>query len=239
MWLVLCTTDDLPALWAARGLATRGLQPLEVVTVEALAYNRRFEHRLIAGRPSVKIELADGRVINGATVRGTINRMQIIPGSHLSTNAKDRQYAAQELSALYLSWIYALPGKMLNRATPQGLGGACRHPSEWAWLANQAGLAVAPYGQSGLRGAPMPYSLTRAANQTIISIDGVCCGAAAPAKVIAGCSRLSELSATKLLGIDFHVTPGGEWIFNKATPFPDLRLGGDKLLDALADALKS
>jgi hypothetical protein len=51
--------------------------------------------------------------------------------------------------------------------------------------------------------------------------------------------RLSELTATPLLGIDFQVTPAGEWIFSNATPFPDLRLGGDRLRDVLADSMKS
>ena len=95
MWLVLCTSDDLPALWVARGLIARGLQPLEVVTAEALAYNQRFEHRLVAGRPSVNITLADGRVIDSKTVRGTFNRLNFIPGSHLRASSKDRQYAEQ------------------------------------------------------------------------------------------------------------------------------------------------
>jgi hypothetical protein len=239
MWLVLCTTDDLAALWAARGLTARGLQPLEVVTAEALAFNRRFEHRLVAGQPSVKITLADGRVIDSATVRGTLNRLQIIPGSHLRANAIDRQYAEQELSALYLSWLYALPGMMLNRPTPHGLCGEWRHPAEWVWLANQAGLATAPYGQDETRPAALPLTQSSLANRTIIVVDGLCCGALAPEEVTAGCLRLSKLAATPLLGIDFNFAPGGEWTFSKATPFPDLRLGGDKLYDALAHSLKS
>ena len=239
MWLVLCTTDDLAALWVARGLTARGLQPLEVVSAEALAYNRRFEHRFIAGQPSVKITLADGRVIDSATVRGTLNRLQIMPGSHLRANAIDRQYAEQELSALYLSWLHALPGMMLNRPTPQGLCGEWRHPAEWVWLANQAGLSTAPYVQSELRAAPLPGAQTSPINRTIIVVNGICCGAPAPEDVNAGCSRLSELAATPLLGIDFYFTPDGKWIFSKATPFPDLRLGGDRLHDALAHCLKS
>jgi len=238
MWLVLCTADDLAALWAARELAARGLQPLEVVTAEILAYSRRFEHRLIGGRPSVKITLSDGRVINGATVRGTLNRLQTIPGSHLRTNSTDRQYAEQELFALYLSWLYALPGIMLNRPTPQGLGGEWRHPSDWVWLAGQAGLATAPYGQSELREAPLYSVPPSRASRTIIVVDGICCGARAPAEVNAGCARLSALAATRLLGIDFDLRPSGKWVFSKATPFPDLRLGGDQLPDALAQSLK-
>ena len=239
MWLVLCTTEDLPALWVARGLVARGLEPLEIVTAEALAYNERFEHRLTLGQASAKITLADGRIIDSGSVRGAINRLQIIPSAHLSSNPKERLYAGQELFALYLSWIYALPGKILNRATPQGLGGAWRHPSDWVWLATQAGLPAARYGQSELSAAPLPHTLSHITDRTIIVVDGICCGAEAPKKIISGCLRLSELCETSLLGVDFHVTPEDEWIFSNATPFPDLRLGGDILRDALAESLTS
>jgi hypothetical protein len=56
---------------------------------------------------------------------------------------------------------------------------------------------------------------------------------------MAGCARLAQLSATDLLGIDFNLTWTGDWVFRNATPQPDLRLGGEALLDALAIALQS
>ena len=238
MWLVLCTTNDLPALWAARGLAARGLQPLEVITAEALAFNRSFEHRLLGSQSNVRITLADGRVIDGANVRGALNRLQMIPCSHLRTNSKDRQYAEQELFALYLSWLYGLPGKILNRPTPQGLCGEWRHPSEWVWLANQAGLATPRYSQSESQSALLLQLPASSADRTIIVVDGICCGVTGPERVMAGCVRLAQISATSLLGIDFRVAPDGQWIFDKATPFPDLRLGGERFGDALAGALR-
>lgn len=238
MWLVLCAANDLAALWAARGLTNAGLQPLEIVTAEALAYNRRFEHRLTRGQPSVNITLMDGRVIKGATVRGTLNRLQFIPSAHLRTaNAKDRQYAEQEILALYLSWLHGLPGAMVNRPAPQGLCGAWRHPSEWNRLAARAGLPTSPYRQSESHAAPSLYSETPSTNQMVIVVQGHCCGPRLPEAIDAACARLAELAATDLLGVDFHLTPTGEWIFSKATPFPDLRLGGPEVLTTLAQAL--
>jgi hypothetical protein len=237
MWLVLCTSDDLPALWAARGLAARGLQPLEIVTAEALMYNRSFEHRLVAGKASVRITLADGRVIDSATVRGTLNRIQTVPFLHLRAQPADRQYAEQELFALYLSWLDALPGKMLNRPTPRSLCGEWRHPAEWAWLANQAGLPASVYGQSDVREAPAPR-IPAPSTRSIVVVDGICCGASAPPDIAAGCSRLSEISAIPLLGIDFHVSRSDQWVFTSATPMPVLQLGGDKLQDALVSFLR-
>ena len=240
MWLVLSQANDLAALWAARGLAARGLQPLEIVTAEALAYNLSVEHRLTANRPSVKISLADGRVIDGATVRGTLNRIQVFPTEHLrGASATDREYAEQELYALTLSLLYALPGAMLNRPTPQGLSGEWRQPSEWVWLAAQAGLLTLPYEQSDEREAPTVASLSRLTTRTLLVVGDACCDSSAPPSVAASCVRLAQLNATGLLGIDFHVTAAGEWVFINATPLPDLRLGGEVLLDRLANALQS
>lgn len=238
MWLVLCAANDLAALWAARGLAARGLQPLEIVTAEALAYNLRFEHRLTASQPSVNITLADQRVIDGALVRGTLNRLQLVPSAHLrGANTADRQYAEQELYALTLSWLSSLPGRMLNRPTPQGLGGEWRHPSEWLWLAAQAGLSTATYQQSDAREATVPPAQT--VTRTIIIVRDICCDPTVPPSVADGCARLAQLSGADLLGLDFHVTPAGDWIFTNATPLPDLRSGGVAFLDALAEALQS
>ena len=239
MWLVLCATNDLAALWAARGLGARGLQPLEIVTGEVLAYNQRIAHRLTAGQPDVQITLTDGRVVDSATVRGTLNRLQFVPSAHLSgANAADRQYAEQELFALYLSWLHGLPGIMLNRPMPHGLSGAWRHPSEWVWLAPQAGLLSMPYQQSDWLEAPS-NALARNSARTIIVVKNTCCGPTVPPSVAAGCLRLAQLSGTSLLGLDFHLAPSGDWVFTGATPMPDLRLGGSALLDALARALQS
>jgi len=236
----LCATTDLAALWAARELAARDLQPLELVTAEALAYCRRFEHRVVSSRSTIEITLSDGRVIDGAAVRGTLNRLHTIPSAHLTgANAKDRQYAEQELFALYLSWLHALPGVMLNRPMPRGLSGEWRHISEWVWLAAQAGLLTLPYLQSDSRPASIPHAHPPAACCSVIAVNGRCCGAAAPPPVVDGCDRLLRLSGAGLLGIDFDVTPDGDWIFSHATPFPDLRLGGAELLDALIQVLKS
>lgn len=238
MWLVLCAANDLVALWAARGLAARALQPLEIITAEALAYNLRFEHRISANRPSANITLADKRVLDSALIRGTLNRLQLVPSAHLrGASATDRQYAEQELYALTLSWLYGLPGRTLNRPTPQGLSGQWRHRSEWLWLAAQARLSIAPYQQSDLREAPAVPA--RSATHTLIIVKDICCGPPVPASVADGCVCLAQLSGTDLLGLDFHVTPAGDWIFTHATPLPDLRFGGAALLDALAGALQS
>lgn len=238
MWLVLCSANDLAALWAARELARRGLEPLEIVTPEALAYNRRLEHRLRASQPSVHLTLADGRVIDGSTVRGTLNRLQVIPTAHLrAANEKDRSYAEQELFALYLSVLQGLSGVMLNRPAPQSLGGEWRRPAEWAYLGARAGLITDTYTESD-RGAPTQV-LPANSWRTVITVNGECCGASAPSSVLAACARLAGLAESSILGMNFKSGPDGEWIFQNATPLPDLRMGGVDLLSILERVLTS
>ena len=43
-----------------------------------------------------------------------------------------RDYAAAELSALIVSWLAALGGRVLNPASARGFSGAWRSRSEWS-----------------------------------------------------------------------------------------------------------
>jgi hypothetical protein len=56
--------------------------------------------------------------------------------------------ARQELTAFFLSWLYALALPVINRPTPQGLAGQRRQRSEWLWLAAHAGLPMPRYRQT-------------------------------------------------------------------------------------------
>ena len=139
MWLVLCASTDVSALWAAQGLNARGLEPLEVVSAEMLAQSQRWEHRVGAKGVTIDITQADGRRLRSDTVRGVLNRLVSVPYAPLLlAHPADRDYASQELTAFFLSWLYALSLPVINRPTPQGLAGQWRHRSEWLWLAAQA-----------------------------------------------------------------------------------------------------
>lgn len=242
MWLILCGTDDLPALWAFQGLGARGLAPLELVSAPLLAYSLRWEHRLDGNGAGTVLTLADGRTLQGGEVRGTLNRLRSLPFAHLEHAAPgDREYARTELLALFASWLHALPPPVLNRPAPESLVGRDRHLSEWVWLAARAGLPTPPYAESsdpagapaaGARPVPIftPW-------RTVFVVAGRAVGEA-PDGVLEGCLRLANLAETALLGIDFAATAAaGPWTFAGASPFPDLRLGGPALLDALSDAL--
>jgi hypothetical protein len=230
MWLVLCDRTDHAALWAHRGLAARGLEPLELVTADALAYALRWEHRVGAAGASVLVELGDGRRIDGGSVRGVLNRLVAVPDGHLAlAREADRDYARQELHAFFVSWLTCLPGRVFNRPTPHGLCGSWRHRSEWLALAAAAGLATAPFRMNG----DAPDGGFVAPSRTVVVVGGEALGAELPAAVRAGCVRLARLAGADVLGVEL----GPDGRVTGATPLPDLRLGGERALDLLAEAL--
>jgi len=243
MWLVLCPENDAPTRWAYHGLQARGLSPLEWVSAESLGLGARWEHRVGAAGVSFEVTLADGRRIRSGEVRGTLNRLLYPPLEGLPLfDPGDRDYVRQELQSFFMSWLSALPGPVLNRPTPWGLSGRWRHVSEWIALAGRAGLPVPPYSLSSRDVAGVLSTAPRPAPAgtppvTLIVVAGTTVGAPATPEIRAGCVRLAELVQTALLGVDFVRAADGEWVFYDASPAPDLRLGGEALLDALACAL--
>jgi hypothetical protein len=239
MWLVLCHADDLAALWAYHGLKRRGFDALELISAEALACSLRWEHRVSAQGASVDIELADGRHIHSRDVQGALNRIQTPPLPFWgSAEPKDRDYVAQEMNAFYVSWIHSLPGRVLNPASAEGVCGAWRHEAIWTRFAAQAGLNTRPFPRDSAAGDVAPQGSAGSRNSVIV-VDGMATSADAPPTVAAGCLRLSALAETPLLEVDFDVTAAGDWLFAGASPLPDLRLGGEPILDALATVFRS
>lgn len=248
--LVLCEPADGSALWAAAGLRRRTSGPVDVVTGAMLGSALGWEHRLRGDDAEVDITLADGRHIT-SEARPVLNRLLSVPTERLAAVAgPDLEYARQEMQALFLSWLHALPGPMLNRPSPQFLGGHWRHPSQWAVLAAGAGLAAAPFRQSAddppelamlppaprradtgwLPAAPPPVTVFVVAGRVVPPRP-------LPGDLGEGCRQLAKLAGDELLGIDLQLGPSGTWELVTASSVPDLRSGGEPLLDALADAL--
>jgi len=230
MWLVLCHCSDLAAIWAFEGLKALGMGPLELVSAESLAFSLKWEHRIRANSASFRIVLADGREIAGEKVLGAVNRLQFVPLPHWhSASPQDQSYVGQEMMAFYTSWLFSLPGQVLNPATPAGLSGALRRPLEWMRLASQAGLPTA--GHQADRSS-LPASPTK---RSVIVVDGV---TPPDTPYPEACAKLAEISKTPLLGITFTMVADGTWRFHEANTMPDLRLGGPSLLNAMKASLE-
>jgi hypothetical protein len=242
MWLVLCDANDASAYWAHHELRARGVAPLELITADALSLADYWEHRVAGERVSIRFRLGALEVA-GERLRGVLNRLYTVPVAHWRAAPQaDRDYVQQELLALFLSWLHGLPCPVINRPTPQGLSGQWRPESEWAWLAQTAGLPVPPYRQSARDGVDEMKGERRLVApgmlvQTVIVTGDAAAGAAAPPAVLAGCRRLAEIAGTHLLGVDFIAGAAGPWTFAGANPMPYLMLGGAALIEALAGQL--
>jgi hypothetical protein len=237
MHLILCASFDLPALWAYEGLRAAGLDSVELITSETFAGSRLWEHRLGTAGIDTSFRLPDGRTVLSQDIRGVLNRLLAPPQELISRVAPaDQDYALQELTAFYLSWLNALPCPVFNRPTPQGLAGRWRHASEWALIAHEAGLAVPTYRQDSHDPAEAGYGSlapSGACSTRVIVLDTEVFGAMLPEGVRGRCLRVAELSETALLGIDLFAARDDPWTFAGATPFPDLQIGGDLMLRRL------
>lgn len=245
VWVVLCHTSDSAAIWAYEGLRARGLEPIELLTAEVLAFSLCWELRLGVDGNRVRVRLPDGREVRSEKVRGVINRIVTVPGGQLQVaNPADAEYAHQELYAFFAGWLRSLPRPLLNPPSPQGLSGRWRHVSEWAWLAGQAGLPTPACVHTARHslGLVRPEVLTRLTplsepSRLVFVVEDRVVGAGVPEDIEAGCKRLAILSSTPLLGIEFVAGAEGPWTFTGASVTPDLRSGGEPLLGVLHTVL--
>jgi hypothetical protein len=243
MWTVLCTSYDHAAIWAWDGLRSRGLNPVELVTAEHLAFSRGWEHRVSSDGARVKIALQDGRVLCSSRIRGVLNRLSA-PSAELIAHATpaDREYANCELQSFYLSWLNSLSGVVINRPSPLGLSGGWRHTSEWAIRAARAGLRAAPYRQSARDAADRGYFPLTPEGTTpasVIVLRDKVFGAVMPEAINAACIRMARAENVEMFGIDLYQDADGEWMFGCATPTPNLMIGGEPLLDYMAELFET
>jgi len=209
-----------------------------IVTGADLAAAGRLVHRVGRSGALFDLALADGRCLSSRAVKGLLNRLPYLPSACLRRIAgADRDYAIQELYALYLSWLHALPGPLLNPPAPQGLCGNWRHPSSWTALAVRAGLPAAPYRQSSRDDpAAMWQSVAQIAPATLFIVgDHLVAHPAVPREFDAACRKLARSAGALLLGIDFALGADGRWQFVGASVMPDLMRGGEPVVDALAE----
>jgi hypothetical protein len=232
--LLLSQRGDAVADWLAAGLRARG-RAVEHVTADRLLGARRIEHRLGAAPPSFSVELADGPVLRSGELRRVWNRLTTVPDWPPGADtSQDGDYARQELFALWLSWLESVSCPVRNRPGPQGLSGVWLARLQWAVLARRAGLPVAevelaPGAEDGdaLAGAlPGPLVLVAA---------GAVFGAPAAESLVGGCRALASAVGAELLELRFVADHDG-WRFHSASTLPDLRRGGDALIDRLAMA---
>ncbi len=240
MILVLCEEADAAAPWAADALRRRGLEAV-VLAGAALAAAVGWRHTVRpTGEADCEVRPPGGGRLRTREVTGTLNRLAFLPRAWTARiGGPDRDYALQEMHALYLSWLHALPGRTLNPPTPQGFCGNMRHPSAWLALGARAGLPVRRYRQDQDDDPAAAWWAPPAAyGQHVIVAGAAVIGPDALAGPHgAACLRLASAAGCPLLGIEFEPDPARGWRMTGASVLPDLQQGGGPLADALALAL--
>jgi hypothetical protein len=243
MYLVLCSISDRSALWAHEQLHNFGINPIQLITTESLSY-ARWNHRIGAFGNAIHVTLPDGRVIAGKKIKGVLNRITLI-GSDQANRAVpgDREYAVSELNAFYLSWLHCLTCRVINRATPQGLCGRWRHPSEWVVLAQRASMPVDLYRQSD---RDEPEDVYRSASATsctpsnkAVVFRGRLFGSTLPSSIAMASARMAQLAGLDLMEIEFRGSAQLGFTFAGASPQPDLFQGGPDLIRAIAESWRA
>ncbi|SRR5260221_5034669 len=215
------------------------MEPVELVTSDDLAH-ARWVQRVGDGGERADVALRDGRVLRSDSVRGTLNRLIYPPaGDLLLIQPSDRSYVFSELMAIFTSWLVTLAGPVLNPPSPECLCGRVRSLAEWFWLAGRVGLSTPRTRVSSVDPSAQPSLYVRMPDSpgdltTLLVVGDSIVGPEAPAMIADGCRRLAALARTPLLGLEFSRT----WNLAGVTALPDLSLGGDALLDALAASLR-
>ncbi|MER7766884.1 hypothetical protein [Kitasatospora sp. NPDC096140] len=242
MWLVLGDPADRAALWAHKGLRERGLEPLELLSPQALLGSTRSAHRVGRHGAGFEIVLPDGRLLDSREVSGVLNRVAAAPFGLLPFDTHgDALYAQEELSALLLSLLTCLAPVAVNRPCATGLCGAWRSTAEWTVLAARAGLPVPPARISSSPGPEPDRAAVPDSDGVLVLGDRVFGAPSLAASLSAedeeACVRLARLAGTDLLGLDLHLDDEQRPVFGGASPLPDLRSGGEPFLDHLLDHL--
>lgn len=238
MTLILCEDSDLAAAWVAGQLQRRGLRA-DVVPSSALGAASRWEHRVDAGAARIEIALADGRLLSSEAPVPILNRLGTVPLRALrAAGGRDYGYAVQEMFAFYLSWLHAWPATVINRPTPQGLSGHYRHASAWMALGAEAGLATQTWAQSSEDPPEQGWAFGPPGEATAFVVAGrAVLPPALPPALAVPLLRLAARAGTALIGVEFVSDGERGWTMVRASPHPNLMLGGEPLIDAVAEAL--
>lgn len=147
--LVLAGDEDPGAAAVASAVAARrGAHAVTVVSPRQLAVARRWVHTVAPdGTTATEIRLSDGGCVPGSP-GAVLNRIDgVTPVRFARANARDRDYAAMELHALFVSWLAGLPCPVVNPVNGNGSAGLLA-PPYWLLAARRAGLPVVRAGRT-------------------------------------------------------------------------------------------
>lgn len=229
MILILCHPGDRVAVWLADRLAQATGRRTEIVTVDVLFAGSSFAFVHGDAGSDCRIDLSDGRVLDGGDLDLVVNRISAIPDTLFIHAADgDRDYARQEMHAVLAGWFAWLDCAVVNPAHPRALSGVWPGPVACRHLAAAAGLPVTVAFADALAAAPLPaYSAAPA-----IVHAGRLFGRDLAPGIAAASVRFAAAIGADILSLQFSDAP--EPVFLGVDPVGDWRHGGQPLLEALA-----
>lgn len=232
----MCEPDDGTAHWVRERLAARGLVAM-LLTTEELCIGSAWEHALGHGRADFQLVIGDGRLLRAQDVAWVLNRLMRIPEGYLDTaEPADVSYVEQEWRALLCSALRCLQlagVHVVEPPDPYALPGRWRSPLEWELLAARAGLPVRALVLTDEPGA------RRTPGWALIVGERVLTDGQLPEELTAPCRRLAGLAGLATLQIVFTFEEGNLPTFCGVLPFANLRLAGERSIDALVALLSS
>jgi hypothetical protein len=241
-FLILAHQGDATATHvAARLLQRHRPEDTRLVSMEEIVFAPRWSHTLNGAKAKAALTLHDGTEIHGDRIGIVFNRLQYLDMPHFAASDKaDREYAAMEMFALFLSWLKALPCPIINPVSSQNLAGPIHSSLAWQQLAGKAGLptvrmrltsSLRRYSVSGLipyPGGPgaignVPACLTEAAGDQFARafVAGKEVLGDVPEQLMPGCAKLASLSGFEVLLIHFaSLRNDASWKFNGIDPYP-------------------
>lgn len=231
--LALCDEYDPIGPWIANGFRARGIATILVSGAE-LASAWRFGHLIEDDATRLRVALDNSRAWTHASVRGVLNRLQLLPhpgGRRVST--ADSDYARDEINAIALSWLAALAERVpfVGTPAPGGLCGIWRSPAEWTMLAHAAGLPTRSVRLGTLDGGD---SGGRRVAHLVLKGEVFAAGRRPIATELgAGLVRLAGIAEADALGVSLDAAG----IASGFDLVPDLRLAGADGIALLAKTL--
>lgn len=240
MWLILADDNDTSALWLYNKLKRSGFHDIQVVSSTAVAYNLFWNYRMTNDRSDSEFVFGDGRRLRTSGITGVINRLTSIPADRVRASfLSGGRHTEREQMAYFVSWMYGLPVPVINRPSMYSLSGAWHEASEWTMLATLSGLHLAPFCQSPVTASDSDVGCGRLTPfdmpvQSVYVVGSTVVGSGIPKSIADASLRLAATAKADLLGIDFVVSSPWSWLVAGINAFPNLEVGGDALVDAVA-----
>lgn len=230
MILVLCEPEDTCGLWLAAEFARRGCK-VDLVMPDELAVSSRLSLVISKERDRATIHLADGRIIDGDSLAGVINRMERFPRPLLSS-ASDRDviYASEEIRAATVAWFAALNCPVLNAPTPYSALGVSASDVFWRHRAEVLGIRAASITLG------VEHVVDQQADLSVVVIGETVLAVRdkpVPTSILKASVDLVHATGYNLLGLEFSASAPEEWEFLRTHMMPNLMEFGPKVIDAI------